>query len=83
MYHIVFRRQAEKQLRKLATEQQKHVTEAIDSLRSNPFQGKKLAGEYDGFWGMRVWPYRIIYLIEKKKILIIIVRIGHRQGVYK
>ena len=83
MYHILFRRQAQKQFGKLSADQQKRVLDAITTLRSNPFRGKKLEGEYEGLWALRVWPYRIIYLIEKKIVTIIIVRIGHRQGVYR
>lgn len=32
---------------------------------------------------LEVWPYRIIYTIEDKKLLVIVVKIGQREGVYK
>ncbi|MBU4299512.1 type II toxin-antitoxin system RelE/ParE family toxin [Patescibacteria group bacterium] len=35
-----------------------------------------------GAYSYRVWPYRIIYRIYKNLLLIIVIRIGHRQGVY-
>jgi len=51
-------------------------------LAENPHAGKKLKGEYKDFYSIRAWPYRVIYYIHKKEVLIIVVRISHRQGAY-
>jgi len=42
-----------------------------------------LEGEYRGQWSLRVWPYRIIYRVEKRKLIVLILEIAHRQGAYK
>ena len=52
-------------------------------LALDPFQGKKLKGELRGQYSIRVWPYRIIYQIYKKELIITIIDVGHRQGVYR
>ncbi len=69
-------------MEKFPPKDQKRLTEAIISLRDDPFRGKKLLGEYDGKWVIRVWPYRIIYEIEKKTVTVFVENVGHRQGVY-
>ena len=54
----------------------------ISKLKSSPCLGKKLKGDYKDCYSLRAWPYRIIYKINDSKNLILIIRIGHRQGVY-
>ena len=58
------------------------IMQALKDIRENPFFGKKLSGDKKGLYSVRVWPYRIIYIIEKKELLIIVIDIDHRQGVY-
>lgn len=69
-------------LERLPARDQARVETALGELSRYPFQGKKLQGEYQGYYSIRVWPYRIIYAIMPSLQLVIIVRVGHRQGVY-
>jgi mRNA-degrading endonuclease RelE of RelBE toxin-antitoxin system len=55
----------------------------LQGLRENPFAGKKLQGELFGLYCLRVWPYRIIYTIEKRVITVTVVAIGQRKDVYR
>jgi mRNA interferase RelE/StbE len=59
------------------------VLAAISILQENPFAGKKLQGDYEGAWSLRVWPYRILYTIHQEIVTVTVLRVGHRQGVYK
>lgn len=43
---------------------------------------KPLKGEYSGKFRLRVRDYRVIFRIEEEKVLIMIIRIGHRKEVY-
>lgn len=55
-------------------------------LRSNPFSGtniKKLKGEFKGYYRYRVGNYRLFYLIENEKVLVVIVSLKHRQSAYE
>jgi len=61
----------------------KKIGEEIDKLSFNPFIGKKLEGDLQGRYAIRVWPYRILYRIERKIVTVFILDIGHRQGIYK
>ncbi|MDP2940407.1 MAG: type II toxin-antitoxin system RelE/ParE family toxin [Candidatus Omnitrophota bacterium] len=59
------------------------LVRTIDSLKTNPFIGKKLLGELANFRSLRMGEYRIIYLIIKKRVLIQVVKIAHRREVYR
>ncbi len=59
------------------------VVAAIDSLRSDPSKGKKLAGDLSDFRSLRVGEYRILYTVIRKRVLIQIVKTAHRREVYR
>ena len=75
--------QAQKDLRKLPKNKVKVIVKKIELLQDNPYLGKKLGGKFAGFYSLRVWPYRVIYQINKWQQLIWIITVEHRQGVYK
>ncbi|CAK8719728.1 hypothetical protein KKHLCK_08905 [Candidatus Electrothrix laxa] len=55
-------------------------------LRRNPHFGpniKKLKGNLAGYYRFRVGKYRLFYLIEEEKILVVVVELRHRQNAYK
>jgi len=59
------------------------VASALDDLERNPFQGKPLKGELKGRCSYRIGSYRIIYLVRRSQLLVIVIDIGHRRGIYK
>lgn len=81
-YHLVISKRASKAMEKLPKIIRKRVDAAILMLRKDPFIGKKLEGDFVGAWTVRVWPYRIIYSIHQEMVTVIILRVGHRQGIY-
>ncbi|MDD3324517.1 MAG: type II toxin-antitoxin system RelE/ParE family toxin [Sulfurospirillaceae bacterium] len=44
---------------------------------------KKLKGEWEGFFRLRLRSYRVIYEKIGDEVIILVVRVAHRQGVYK
>lgn len=55
-------------------------------LRANPYFGtniKKLKGEFDGYYRYRIGDYRLFYLVEEEKVLVLVVDVRHRQGAYE
>lgn len=44
--------------------------------------GRKLKGRLREFWRFRVGDYRILARLENDRLLILVVRIGHRSQVY-
>ena len=83
-YLVDFRPSALKAFDKLPRNDRLRVAEGIDGLvmTPRPAGSKKLSGE-DGLWRIRVGNYRVIYKIEDNKLLILVLKIGHRKDVYR
>jgi len=81
-WKLKFEKSAQKELNRIPTQYQRKILTVLPIIAANPFIGKKLDGELLGLYSYRVWPYRIIYKIYKKILVVIIIHIGHRQGVY-
>ncbi|MBW2704249.1 MAG: type II toxin-antitoxin system RelE/ParE family toxin [Deltaproteobacteria bacterium] len=83
-YKIEVSATAEKQLRKLGKENRHRIIEAISSLAKTPRPTgcRKLKG-FEDVYRIRVGTYRLIYNINNKQVLIIILKVGHRKHVYR
>lgn len=81
-FRLVVPKKAQKEIDQVDIRFRDRIIAALRSLEVNPYIGKKLRGEYRDQWSYNVWPYRIIYKIYKNELVVLIVRIGHRQGVY-
>lgn len=83
-YSIEISNTAEKQLRKIPRDDQIRVLRAVKQLavEPNPSGCRKLSG-YDDIFRIRVGVYRILYSVEKKRIVVVILKIGHRKDVYR
>ena len=60
------------------------IARRIDSLAENPFPSgiKKLAGE-DELYRLRVGDYRVLYQVQGKVLVVLILGVGHRREVYR
>lgn len=60
------------------------VDRAILSLGDNPHPRgcSKLAGTSNG-WRIRVGDWRILYVIEDDRLIVLVVDVGHRREVYR
>ncbi len=75
---------AEKQIRKLPREDQLRVLRAIRPLANEPTPpGSRKVRGYDDVFRIRVGTYRILYRVEGRCLLIIILKIGHRREIYR
>ncbi len=63
---------------------QRQLTNKLTNLKNNPRPPdcKKIKGG-ENLYRLRSGVYRILYQVFDKKILVIVVRIGHRKDVYK
>jgi mRNA interferase RelE/StbE len=85
LYKIVLLPEAEKFYRRLFTynrEVFKRIDAALAMLKTDPFLGKPLKDRLKGKFSLRVGVYRIIYSIEKQKLIIYVLDIGHRREIY-
>lgn len=81
MHEIEFSKLAEKQLYKLETNLQIRIINALERIRIRPESYiTKLVGEPG--YKFRVGDYRIIVDIDKGRLLILVIKIGHRKNIY-
>ena len=80
---LVVERRAQKQLLKPQPKIHKRIIDALTSIQNNPLIGDKLHGELAGYYKLRIGDYRIVYKFDPKSKIVIVVKIEHRQGIYK
>ena len=83
-YKILISSSAEKSLKKIPKKDLSRIVLTISHLSNDPFPvgSRKLTGE-DNVYRIRQGQYRVIYEVYKDKILVIVLKIGHRKDVYK
>ena len=83
-YTIQVTRSAEKNLVAIPKKERAKIIASIMDLSNNPFpQGcKKLSGEENTF-RIRLGNYRVIYELHGAKLIILVLKIGHRKDIYR
>jgi len=84
---IEFDPAAQKELNRLdktvARRISKFLYERVGRLDDPRKIGERLQGTLSEFWRYRVGDYRIICSLEHERLLILVLRIGHRREIYK
>lgn len=83
MYEIVIEQKARKSLRKLPDEIRQKIVRVISGLASNPRCRKCKKLKNSKYYRVRVSDYRIIYAIEDRRFILLIIDIGHRKDIYR
>ena len=83
-YRLEFTTGADRQFRNLPKDVQERLTPHIDALIRNPRPSgiKKLKGD-DNAYRLRVGDYRVLYEIHDMRLLVLVVKIGHRREIYR
>ncbi len=83
MYVVQLTTKAERQLRKIDPSNRRRIQAAVELLSTNPRppNAKQLVGG-GGEWRVRTGEYRVIYEIYDKRLLVLVLQIGHRRDVY-
>jgi len=83
-YSVEWKRSAAKELKSLPHNVVLRILSKVEGLSSDPYPDgvKKLVGA-EHTYRVRVGDYRIVYSIWSSKLLIEIVRVGHRKDVYE
>ncbi len=78
---MLFSDPALKQLKKLDSEIRERIIAALGRIRIRPdFYLRKLVG--DEGYRLRVGNYSVIVDLDKEKLIILVLRMGHRKNVY-
>jgi mRNA interferase RelE/StbE len=83
-YRIEVSATAEKQIRKLRREDQVRVLRTIQLLATDPTPpGSRKVRGYEDVFRIRVGTHRVLYRVAGRRLLIIILKIGHRRDIYR
>ena len=83
MYKVEVRRRAQRALDKLPKSDFQAVIVAIKGLKETPRPRGIEKVKTTGLWRIRQGDYRIIYAIDDKESLVIVVRVRHRREIYR
>ena len=82
-YQVVLTPSAARQLRKFDPPGRRRLQAAIEllAIEPRPPAATRLVGG-GGEWRVRTGDYRIVYEIEEDRLLVLVLRVGHRRDVY-
>jgi mRNA interferase RelE/StbE len=83
-YRVELTPRAQRDFKALDGSVRVRIKQRIEALAENPYpQGiRKIEGE-DELYRLRVGDYRILYQVQGKVLLVLIVGIGHRRDIYR
>lgn len=81
-YTVKLSKEAEKDLKKLDNKARKQVVAKLEELKQDPRHNAKTLKRDPNTWSRRVGDYRILYEINKKEVVVTVIRVGHRKEVY-
>ena len=84
MYAVEFVPSAARELAGLDRAMRRRVARRIDQLAEDPrgAGSLKLRGA-DDVWRSRIGDYRLLYRIEDDRLVVLVIKIGHRRDVYR
>ncbi len=85
-YTVEFVKSAQKEFDKLPAKIRSKTAEALNLLSQNPYSEllkiKKLKGA-DELYRIRLGDYRLVYEIRQERLVVLVIKIGHRREVYR
>lgn len=84
-YKVQFSKHYLKDLEKIPKKDREQIRQTISSLSVNPRHDgcKKLKGTSEPLYRIRCGDYRVIYTIQDKVLVVLVIEVGHRKEIYK
>ena len=84
-YKVEFSSAAEDQLESISKSDVKKIIKRVEKLGSDPFPAgyEHIKGSHIDTYRVRQGDYRILYTVYKERLIVLIVKIGHRREVYR
>jgi mRNA interferase RelE/StbE len=84
MYSVELKPAAQRFIAAQAKKIQRQLIEQIEALAHNPRPANsKLLNTKEKLYRVRSGNYRIIYQIQDRKLLIVVIKVGDRKDIYK
>lgn len=81
-YEVIFHRGALREFDKLPAAAQQRIGEVVDALAEDPRpQGAAKVAGADAY-RIRVGDYRAVYAVKDDRLVVLVVKVGHRKDVY-
>lgn len=81
-YAVIYSPAAQKYLERLDKISAARIYEKIDLVRTDPWRYTGPLTEMDGLRKLRVGDHRLILRIDENRVIIIVVKVGHRRNIY-
>ncbi|MFI5235104.1 MAG: type II toxin-antitoxin system RelE/ParE family toxin [Gemmatimonadales bacterium] len=83
-YTVSLSKAALRDLEALQQKDRRRIEREIDQLAADPRpDGCKKLKDMNGLYRVRVGDFRILYLIEDKQLLVLVVRLANRRDAYR
>ena len=83
-FSVELTRTAEKQLRRVAKRDRGRLLDAIEALGTKPRpQGARKLQGYEDIYRIRVGQYRVVYEVIDDRVVVIVLKLGHRKDIYR
>ncbi|MBF0626554.1 MAG: type II toxin-antitoxin system RelE/ParE family toxin [Magnetococcales bacterium] len=84
VYRVILSGKVQKQIGALPRSTWTRIRSVIDGLEINPRRhgAIKIKGTADT-WRIRAGVYRILYTIEDDRLVVLVLKVGHRREVYR
>lgn len=83
-YKIELSESVLKSLKRIPKKEVSKIIEKIQILGINPFpEGCRKLKDLHGVYRVRQGKYRIIYEVHENRLIVIVLKIGHRKDIYK
>jgi mRNA interferase RelE/StbE len=84
-YEIIFDRRVKKDFKSISPQDAKRIKVAIANLTNDPrpLGYIKLKGKKREYFRIRIGNYRVVYTVEDKVLLVVVIHVGHRKEIYK
>ncbi len=82
---VEYKKSTQKQLRKLDVQIADRILADMEHFvaQSDPrASASPLTGNWQGFWRFRLGDYRAICHIDEGKLIVLVVKVGHRKDIY-
>lgn len=82
MFRIKLTAKAKRGLKTISKSHREAVSIAVEELKEFPAVGKPLGRELTGRFSVRIGLYRVVYKIDLKDKVVLVINAGHRSKVY-
>lgn len=82
-YELLVRPSVSKDTKDIPSGDLKKILRRMESLRDDPRPPGCIKLSGSDYYRVRQGDYRIIYEIEDQRLIVIVVKVGHRRGIYQ